>query len=149
MYTFKACNSDEYAAVPRADMARMLKQKGFLQDQDTNLTDQSLPQTEEEELPIATTSSATSALPRYTDQCRWASLSDLDPDSLTFPGGSPIQLHAVPPGLLPKIPVFYVCTRCGKVFWEGSHFERVLTMFQDVFHVTDQSTEEEAITAAQ
>ncbi|XP_033832012.1 exonuclease mut-7 homolog [Periophthalmus magnuspinnatus] len=139
----QACNSDEYVAVPRADMRNMLKQKGFLQDQNIDLTDEVLPQMEEEK---ASTSSVTPALPRYTHQCRWASLSGLDPDSLTFPGGAPIQLHTVPHGLLPKIPVFYVCTRCGKVFWEGSHFERVLSMFQDVFHITDQNA---VVTAAQ
>lgn len=133
----QACNSDEYVAVPRADMINMLKQRGFLQDQDIDLSDQALQQTDEE----ASTSRVTPALPRYTHQCRWASLSGLDPDSLTFPGGAPIQLHTVPPGLLPKIPVFYVCTRCGKVFWDGSHFERVLSMFQDVFHLKDQGTE--------
>lgn len=133
----QACNSDEYVAVPRADMIRMFKQKGFLQDQDIDVSDQVLHQMDEE----ASTSRVTPALPRYTHQCRWASLSGLDPDSLTFPGGAPIQLHTVPHGLLPKIPVFYVCTRCGKVFWEGSHFERVLSMFQDVFHLKDQDTE--------
>lgn len=131
----QACNSDEYVAVPRADMMRMLKQRGFLQDQD--LSDEALQQMDEE----ASTSRRNPAQPRYTPQCRWASLSSLDPDSLTFAGGAPIQLHTVPPGLLPKIPVFYVCTRCGKVFWDGSHFERVLTMFQDVFHIHDQNTE--------
>ncbi|XP_055009430.1 exonuclease mut-7 homolog [Boleophthalmus pectinirostris] len=141
----QACNSDEYVAVPRADMINMLKERGFLQDQDIDLSDQVLPQMEEE----ASTSIATPALPRYTHQCRWASLSGLNPDSLTFPGGAPIQLHTVPHGLLPKIPIFYVCTRCGKVFWDGSHFERVLSMFQDVLHITEQDTENAVVTAPQ
>lgn len=79
--------------------------------------------------------------PRYAPQCQWASLSTLDPDTLAFPGGAPLQLHTVPPGLLPRIPHFYVCTRCGKVFWEGSHFERVLAMFQGVLHVADGEDE--------
>lgn len=93
----------------------------------------------------------TPKLPRYALQCRWASLSGLDPDTLTFPGGAPIQLHTVPPTLLPRIPLFYVCTRCGKVFWEGSHFGRVLSMFQEVLHISDEDNESaaEPITAAQ
>uniref|UniRef100_A0AAV2IXE0 3'-5' exonuclease domain-containing protein n=1 Tax=Knipowitschia caucasica TaxID=637954 RepID=A0AAV2IXE0_KNICA len=124
----QACNNDEYVAVPRGDMIKMLKQRGFLQDQDINASDQMSQQDP---------STSSSALPRYTHQCRWAPLSSLNPHSLTFPSGAPIQLHAVPPGLLPTIPVFYVCTRCGKVFWDGSHFERVLSMFQDVLHVTN------------
>ncbi|XP_029301139.1 exonuclease mut-7 homolog [Cottoperca gobio] len=131
----QACNSDQYAAVPRKDMVRMLKQKGFLQD-NTDHTQQQ----EEETLDDILTPSVTPEIPRYV-QCQWAPLSELDPDTLTFPGGAPVQLHTVPPALLPRIPLFYVCTRCGKVFWEGSHFGRVLSMFQDILHVTDEDTE--------
>ncbi|XP_026195532.1 exonuclease mut-7 homolog isoform X2 [Anabas testudineus] len=135
----QACNSDQYVAVPREDMIRMLKQKGFLQDQEN--TDPTLhtphPQ-DEEKLGDILTSSMSTELPRYALQCRWAPLSGLDPDTLTFPGGAPIQLHTVPPTLLPRISLFYVCTRCGKVFWEGSHFGRVLSMFQEVLHITSK-----------
>lgn len=99
---------------------------GFLEDQDTVAT-------QEED----TTPGETPALPRYSQQCQWASLSDLDPDTLSFPGGAPLQLHSVPPGLLPKVALFYVCTRCGKVFWEGSHFHRVLSVFEEILHGTD------------
>ncbi|XP_041666203.1 exonuclease mut-7 homolog isoform X2 [Cheilinus undulatus] len=135
----QSCNSDEYVAVPRNDMVRMLRQKGFLQDQDD---DDYTHQAEE---------AISDFLPRYAPQCNWAPLSGLDPDTLTFPGGAPIQLHTVPPGLLPKIPHFYVCTRCGKVFWEGSHFSRVLSMFQDVLQITDEdgNSAAELVAAAQ
>ncbi|TNN70731.1 Exonuclease mut-7 [Liparis tanakae] len=128
-----ACNSDQYAAVPREDMVRMLKQRGFLQGQDDIDHTQ---QQEEDKLGHILTPSMTPEIPRYV-QCQWAPLSALDPDTLTFPGGAPVQLHSVPPALLPRIPLYYVCTRCGKVFWEGSHFGRVLAMFQDVLHITD------------
>ncbi|XP_019128013.2 exonuclease mut-7 homolog [Larimichthys crocea] len=137
----QACNSDQYVAVPRKDMTKMLKQKGFLQDQDS--TDHTQQQDEE------MTPSVTPDLPRYSLQCQWAPFSDLDPDTLTFPGGVAMQLHTVPPALLPRIPLFYVCTRCGKVFWEGSHFGRVLSMFQEVLHITDSESAAAAVTAAQ
>lgn len=114
---------------------------GFLQDQDS--TDHTQQQDEE------MTPSVTPDLPRYSLQCQWAPLSDLDPDTLTFPGGVAMQLHTVPPALLPRIPLFYVCTRCGKVFWEGSHFGRVLSMFQEVLHITDSESAAAAVTAAQ
>lgn len=140
----QACNSDQYVAVPREDMVRMLKQKGFLEEQITDQTLQESHQQEEEKLGDILTSGLTPELPRYALQCRWAPLSGLDPDTLTFPGGAPIQLHAVPPGLLPRIPLFYVCTRCGKVFWEGSHFGRVLSMFQEVLHIADGEAESAA-----
>lgn len=116
---------------------------GFLQGQDNIDYTQ---QQEEEKLGHILTPSVTPEIPRYV-QCQWAPLSGLDPDTLTFPGGAPVQLHAVPPALLPRISLFYVCTRCGKVFWEGSHFGRVLSMFQDVLHITDEDTE--AAAAAQ
>ncbi|XP_066057124.1 exonuclease mut-7 homolog isoform X2 [Chamaea fasciata] len=45
-----------------------------------------------------------------------------------------LQVAAIPPGVLDraKLTDFYCCTHCGKVFWEGSHFERVVSQFQDV-----------------
>ncbi|XP_028273012.1 exonuclease mut-7 homolog isoform X2 [Parambassis ranga] len=143
----QACNSDQYVAVPREDMIKMLKQKGYLQDQDNadQTPEKSHPQEEEENLCDIVTPAVTPELPRYALQCRWAPLSGLDPDSLTFPGRAPVQLHTVPPALLLKIPLFYVCTRCGKVFWEGSHFDRVLSMFQEVLHITEENTESAAM----
>ncbi|XP_051268624.1 exonuclease mut-7 homolog [Dicentrarchus labrax] len=134
----QACNSDQYVAIPREDMVKMLNEKGFLQDQDNT------GHTQQQDAEI--TPSVTPDLPRYALQCQWAPLSRLDPDTLTFPGGAPIQLHTVPPGLLPRIPLFYVCTRCGKVFWEGSHFDRVLSMFQEVLHISDTESAAAAIT---
>lgn len=111
---------------------------GFLQDYgDTDFTLQE----EEEKLSDIKAPEP----PRYAPQCQWASLSELDPDTLAFPGGAPIQLHTVPPGLLPRISLFYVCTRCGKVFWEGSHFGRVLSMFQEIFHIADADDTEPSV----
>uniref|UniRef100_A0A1A8B9M7 Exonuclease 3'-5' domain containing 3 n=1 Tax=Nothobranchius kadleci TaxID=1051664 RepID=A0A1A8B9M7_NOTKA len=133
----QACNSDQYVEVPRADMIRLLKEKGYLQDSG-DPTLEKFCQQEEQELDDTLTPAVTPEPPRYAAQCRWASLSGLDRDTLTFPGGSPIQLHTVPPALLQRIPLFYVCTRCGKVFWEGSHFSRVLSLFQEVLHLTDE-----------
>lgn len=77
--------------------------------------------------------------PRYSPHCRWAPLSDLDSTTLTFPRGAVLQLHTVPPGLLPRIPFFFICTGCGKIFWEGSHFSRVLSQFQEVLCITEDT----------
>ncbi|KAI4816456.1 hypothetical protein KUCAC02_008783, partial [Chaenocephalus aceratus] len=131
----QACNSDQYTAVPRKDMVRMLKRKGFLQD-DSEHTHQQ----EEGKLDDFPTRGVIPEIPRYVE-CQWAPLSELDPDTLTFPGGAPIQLHTVPPALLPRISLFYVCTRCGKVFWEGTHYGHVLSMFHDILHITDTEAE--------
>ncbi|XP_056648131.1 exonuclease mut-7 homolog [Diorhabda sublineata] len=40
--------------------------------------------------------------------------------------GAKIQIEAVPKPLLEKYDFFYVCEECGKVYWDGSHFERVV-----------------------
>ncbi|NXU68931.1 MUT7 Exonuclease, partial [Horornis vulcanius] len=49
-------------------------------------------------------------------------------------GDTVLQVAAIPPGVLDstKLTHFYCCTRCGKVFWEGSHFGRIVSQFQDV-----------------
>lgn len=73
----------------------------------------------------------------FNPHCRWASQSVLDPETLKFCGGAEIQLETVPPGLLPRIPEYFICTGCGKVFWEGTHFDRVLAQFQEVLHLSD------------
>lgn len=58
--------------------------------------------------------------------------------SAVLPGGPVLQVNAIPPGVLDKAELtdFYCCTRCGKVFWEGSHFGRVVSQFQDVLVAT-------------
>ncbi|XP_065504509.1 exonuclease mut-7 homolog isoform X3 [Caloenas nicobarica] len=54
-------------------------------------------------------------------------------------GGTALQVAAIPPGVLDRAELtdFYCCTRCGKVFWEGSHFGRVVSQFQDVLVATE------------
>ncbi|XP_068105069.1 exonuclease mut-7 homolog [Hyperolius riggenbachi] len=56
----------------------------------------------------------------------------LAPGSLALPSGAQMQLDSVPEGLLEKVSLFYCCSQCGKVFWEGSHFGRVVAQFKDV-----------------
>ncbi|XP_077643994.1 exonuclease mut-7 homolog isoform X3 [Lonchura striata] len=49
-------------------------------------------------------------------------------------GDTVLQVTAIPPGVLDRAELtdFYCCTCCGKVFWEGSHFGRIVSQFQDV-----------------
>uniref|UniRef100_A0A8C3NJS2 Uncharacterized protein n=1 Tax=Geospiza parvula TaxID=87175 RepID=A0A8C3NJS2_GEOPR len=49
-------------------------------------------------------------------------------------GHTVLQVTAIPPGVLDRAELtdFYCCTCCGKVFWEGSHFGRIVSQFQDV-----------------
>ncbi|CAG9858187.1 unnamed protein product [Phyllotreta striolata] len=65
----------------------------------------------------------------YSDGRKW----DLYPDEKIDVGlcqtrlGAKIQVQAVPKTLLDKYDFFYICEECGKVYWDGSHFDRVLT----------------------
>ncbi|XP_067833397.1 exonuclease mut-7 homolog isoform X2 [Heptranchias perlo] len=76
----------------------------------------------------------------YNPSCRWAERSGLNMKTLRFTSGALLQVASIPPGVLDKVDMFYCCTSCGKVFWEGSHFSRVVSQFQEVLHVTDDMT---------
>ncbi|NXX49079.1 MUT7 Exonuclease, partial [Tricholaema leucomelas] len=54
--------------------------------------------------------------------------------SAAGPGGTVLQVGTIPPGLLDRAELsdFYCCSGCGKVFWEGSHFGRLVSQFQEV-----------------
>ncbi|NXG41553.1 MUT7 Exonuclease, partial [Psilopogon haemacephalus] len=54
--------------------------------------------------------------------------------SVALPGGTVLQVGSIPPGVLARAELsdFYCCSRCGKVFWEGSHFGRLVSQFQEV-----------------
>ncbi|KAL7847877.1 hypothetical protein AOLI_G00225950 [Acnodon oligacanthus] len=121
----QACNSNEYLKVSREDMTEMLNKRGLLQDT-SDLHNTQVP--EGWRSPDAQT---------FNPHCRWASRSVLDPETFRFRGGAEIQLETVPPGLLPRIPEYFICTGCGKVFWEGTHYDRVLSQFQEVLHLSD------------
>lgn len=50
-----------------------------------------------------------------------------------------IQTETVPQSMFSKTDVFYCCVQCGKVFWEGTHFERVCQQFSHVLNVDSDS----------
>lgn len=127
----QACNCNEYFKLSREEMTRMMKERGLLQNI-VSKRDDCVPQNETQ---AEYSSWRPPEGPQFTPHCRWAPRSDLDPQTFRFPSGAEVQLETVPPGLLPRIPVYFICTGCGKVFWEGTHFDRVLSQFQEVLHV--------------
>ena len=46
--------------------------------------------------------------------------------------GASVQVESVELAVLEKTDQFYVCSTCGKVFWDGSHFERACKQFEHV-----------------
>ncbi|KAG1971128.1 exonuclease mut-7 [Pimephales promelas] len=128
----QACNCNEYFKLSREDMTRMMKERGLLQDI-VSKQDDCEPQDETQE---DYNSWRPPEAPEFTPHCRWAPRTAMDPQTFRFPSGAEVQLETVPPGLLPRIPVYFICTGCGKVFWEGTHYDRVLSQFQKVLHVS-------------
>lgn len=48
---------------------------------------------------------------------------------LTLPGEVPLKLGLLPEEAIRNADVFFCCSECGKVFWEGKHHKRVNTQF--------------------
>ena len=46
--------------------------------------------------------------------------------------GVKVQTGAVPRNKLIEVDEFYVCRDCGKVYWEGGHFDRTLKRYQQL-----------------
>ncbi|CAG5115916.1 unnamed protein product, partial [Candidula unifasciata] len=69
----------------------------------------------------------------------------IDPATITFlHNGVKIQVETVPKlEAFSTITMFYVCVVCGKVFWDGSHFDRICSQFQSILNLNSatQSTE--------
>ena len=34
--------------------------------------------------------------------------------------------HGVPPGVVERVPEFWVCSRCGSAYWQGSFYARAM-----------------------
>ena len=66
----------------------------------------------------------------------------IDYSTLTINHGVPLKVAAIPEEVLNKDRVFYCCSTCGRVFWEGSHFKTVQTQFA---YIVDQSGSTETI----
>lgn len=48
---------------------------------------------------------------------------------LTLPGEVPLKLGLLPEEAIRNADVFFCCSECGKVFWEGKHHKRVNAQF--------------------
>jgi len=47
-----------------------------------------------------------------------------------------LNIKNIPVGVLDHVDIFYCCSQCGKVYWEGKHFERFVKTFHGVFNKT-------------
>ncbi|NXP04919.1 MUT7 Exonuclease, partial [Thinocorus orbignyianus] len=123
---FQVCNCDKYLKVSRERMKQLVVgSRQALGDSGTGC----LAKSKEEPSP-----GYDAACPRSTPHGEQLEGLEHPGASMTLPGGAVLQVSAIPPGVLDKAELtnFYCCTRCGKVFWEGSHFGRIVSQFQDV-----------------
>ncbi|XP_059850424.1 exonuclease mut-7 homolog isoform X2 [Hypanus sabinus] len=137
------CNGSEYLKLPAEDMIQAMKISTASEKAECS----DIPSTESIKSPSRSkhrvrprTDPGCLGISSYSPNCHWAEKSRLNMKTLMFAGGAILQVRAIPPGILDKVPWFYCCTTCGKVFWEGSHFHRVLSQFQEVLHITNEST---------
>uniref|UniRef100_A0A4X2KFQ1 3'-5' exonuclease domain-containing protein n=1 Tax=Vombatus ursinus TaxID=29139 RepID=A0A4X2KFQ1_VOMUR len=135
----QVCNCDKYLKISKEKMKHLMKISGYLSGED----DAGCPKNPEEDWELcpkaetpALSETITEQLPScaYNPNCHWLADSDLNAGSLTLKNGTTLQIRTVPLGVLEKTDLshFYCCTQCGKVFWEGSHFGRVVSQFQEI-----------------
>ncbi|NWQ96381.1 MUT7 Exonuclease, partial [Burhinus bistriatus] len=128
---FQVCNCDKYLKVSRERMRQLVE--GSRQAPGDSGAGEWPSQGCDAAMPACD-----AARPGYTPHGEWLEGLEQCGASVVLAGGTVLQVATIPPGVLDKAELtdFYCCTRCGKVFWEGSHFGRVVSQFQDVLVAT-------------
>ncbi|XP_074976534.1 exonuclease mut-7 homolog isoform X6 [Caretta caretta] len=134
------CNCDKYLKISKDQMRQLMQFGGLLTEEDNA---EWLAKSEEKQKtnPASDTSEFDYPQPVYNPNCQWLEDSDLNVETMTLATGASLQLAAIPPGVLGKadLSYFYCCTQCGKVFWEGSHFGRVVSQFKEALGTAEGS----------
>lgn len=47
-----------------------------------------------------------------------------------------LNFKSVPVGILDHVDLFYCCSQCGRVYWEGKKYKRFVKTFHEVFDAT-------------
>ncbi|NXL36239.1 MUT7 Exonuclease, partial [Glaucidium brasilianum] len=124
---FQVCNCDKYLKVSRERMRQLVE--GSRQASGDGSSGKRPGQSCDTTVPACDAAQAS-----YTPHSERLEGQEPHGASVALAEGTVLQISAIPPGVLDKAELtdFYCCTRCGKVFWEGSHFGRVVSQFQDV-----------------
>ncbi|XP_053551867.1 exonuclease mut-7 homolog [Bombina bombina] len=126
----QVCNCNKYLHISRDRMLSLLKLHGYPWDTKDVTDPYNAARTP--------TSASQSKTPVEIQSFAWVKEMGFSLESLTLPSGAKLQLESIPPGLLEKIDLFFCCSQCGKVFWEGSHFGRVVAQFQEILQNTGE-----------
>ncbi|XP_073412176.1 exonuclease mut-7 homolog isoform X2 [Dendrobates tinctorius] len=111
----QVCNCNKYLHISQDQMMQLMRLRDYLQETGSK---QDPPHASKQE--------------RVCENVQWMEEMGISSESLLLASGAPLQLSTVPPGLLDKVPLFFCCSQCGKIFWEGSHFGRVVSQFKEV-----------------
>lgn len=68
---------------------------------------------------------------------------EYDPATAKLTNGPQIQLDTIPASVLRHVDMFYVCATCGKVFWDGLHYNSVLQQFAHLLTPSSDTTSTE------
>jgi len=63
----------------------------------------------------------------------------LNTKTIQLANGVNVRVEKIPPAMFGKVELFYVCANCGKVYWEGGHYERVHKKFSYLLSKNDDS----------
>lgn len=120
----QVCNCDKYMHISQEQMMRLMKLQEHLEDSKGKENPQKLQ-------PASQSESSDSS-----QDLEW--MKDLGL-YLNLPSGAKVQLNSVPAGIVEKVSLFFCCSQCGKIFWEGSHFGRVVSQFKEVLQDQGES----------
>ena len=59
---------------------------------------------------------------------------------LTLASGSYLKCESIPFPVFDAVDIFFVCSACGKVYWQGSHFDKVVDQFSNL--IVDSDTDD-------
>nr|XP_056716101.1 exonuclease mut-7 homolog [Euleptes europaea] len=132
----QACNCNQYLKISKEKMMQLMKRRGFWTEAENTAGELSENRSANFE---AETPKLSSRQPVYSPNCQWLEESGLDTNSALLPNGTSLKIEAVPIGVLSKedLAYFYCCGQCGKVFWEGSHFGRVVSQFEEMLDLSE------------
>lgn len=132
LISLQVCNGDVYIRIPTKEMASLAERKVSLIARGTSITDDKT---------ISSNDSKAGGDTMSTEKVKEDLKSHLrgygvDWSTVTVISTSAvIQTETVPQSMFEKVTMFYCCVQCGKVFWEGSHFDRVCEQFSHVLDV--------------
>ena len=146
---FQACNGDVYLKIPTSDLAFLAQRKVELVTKSGGVepamaANRDSPEKTEplaKEHPGLCGDEMSSGLDQVKGQMDADTVLRLKShgvnyDTVTvFSTSAVIQTETVPDAMFTKHDMFFCCACCGKIFWDGSHFERVCEQFSHVLNI--------------